>query len=161
MAGRQESTRPKLRPDDGATGTEHNKRGLVLIFTTQPIRCPRAERWPNRLLVSRIHQQQSGFVIGLVGVHGSNDAQVVSAFCNIWKKFADDDAAFAMRSKLEGRRHQSALLATRFLGNNFAFVLLKIGFGVKRVDMRRPAVHEKKDDPFGFRGEMSLRNRGK
>ena len=101
--------------------------------------------------MSRLHQQQSRFMVGHIGVHRTNDTKIVRMVSKIRKQLAHHDTAVTMSGKLEGRRHVTCgtVLAGNVLAWCLALMLGKRRFGIESVDMRRSAIHEQKNDAFG------------
>jgi hypothetical protein len=102
------------------------------------------------------HHQQRGFVIGDVGMHGSNDAQVICAGAQMWKDLADFESGLPMSSKLKWGFHQPAGLSLCFqvcTRWTLPIVFGQSGFRVEGVDLRRSTIHKQVDDPFRFWGK--------
>jgi hypothetical protein len=94
-------------------------------------------------------------MIGNIRVHGTDHAQVIGTASQIRKQFTHYHAAVALRRKLERRGNEpSAFLRFRNPCGLFAFVVLQRWLGVKRIDVRRTAVHEQVNHPFGARLEV-------
>ena len=97
-------------------------------------------------------------MIGHVGVHRANDAQVVNVrLGRAGEELAHLDAALAVLLERERRaqgRTGFALGAKSRPGKRLAVVLRQHRLGVERIDVRRAAIHEQMDDLFGPRGEM-------
>ena len=99
-------------------------------------------------------------MIGHVGLHRPDHADVVDALAHMREDLADLDPALAVGLELEGRAERSACLP---LGTQvahrqgLAVVLRQLGLGVERVDLRRSAVHEQVDHPLGLGGELRQR----
>ena len=51
----------------------------------------------------RLHDQQTGFVVRLIGVHGTDDTQIIGTLGKLGKQLTHHHAAIAVRGKLEGR----------------------------------------------------------
>ena len=80
-----------------------------------------------------------------VGVHGANDAHVVNALAQVWKKFADFGAAATVLLEAERRLHQPArlpLMLWRFSRQRFAVVLLQHWLGIESVHLGHATIHE-------------------
>ena len=88
----QKTVAPQLRPHDRLTRTQHDKAGKVLIFRAQSVQQPRTHRGSSRLSFTTVHHQQRRFVVGNVGVHRPNDADVINAFADVRKQVADFDS---------------------------------------------------------------------
>ena len=79
----QEAVAPQLRADDRLAGTEDDEAGQVLVLGAQAVGQPGTHARPNRLHVAGVHHQQARLVIGIVGVHRADDADVVDAACRV------------------------------------------------------------------------------
>ena len=82
------------------------------------------------------------------------------------KQIADGDATFAVLAKLPGRFQNLADIGklSRFklsdhLVRRPTIVLVEHLLGVKRVDLRWPAIHIQEDDILGLGGKMSRSGR--
>ena len=150
----QKTGLPVLRFLDRITaGTHGDEAGQILVLGAQAVRDPRADAGPALHGIAAIHQHQGRLVIGQLGLHRADDRDVVDALADLRKQLADFDAALAVFLKLERRRKRRAGLslgANIFDGQRFAGVFGQRGFGIERIDMRRPAVEEKVNHPFGF-----------
>ena len=76
LAG-EEGIRPELWADHRATGGNGDIGREILVFGPQSVGNPRADRRSHRLGISRLHDEQGRFVVGLIGVHRAHQAQVV------------------------------------------------------------------------------------
>ena len=73
--------------------------GQILVLRPQPIHQPGAQTRADQPRVAAIHQQQRRLVVGHVGVHGADHAQVIGAGRQMRKDVADLDAALAVLLK--------------------------------------------------------------
>ncbi len=73
----QEAVAPELRADDREAGAHRHEAGQVLVLGAQAVEQPRSHARPNRLHVAAGHHQQRRLMVGHVGVHRADDAQVV------------------------------------------------------------------------------------
>ncbi len=91
-----------------------------------------------------------------VGMHRTDDAQVVGQFTDVLEDLGNFQPALAVLLECEGRLERRACLA--FGGpigrDRLAVVLGEHRLGVERIDMRRPAVHEQMHDPFCLAGKL-------
>ena len=81
----QKAIAPQLRADDRFAGTEHDEARQILVLRTQAEGQPRAQAGPDRLHVARVHHQERRLVIGIVGVHRADHADLVDATGDMWK----------------------------------------------------------------------------
>ncbi len=152
---RQESRLPVLRFLDRVTaGTHGDESGQVLVLRAQAVGDPRSHAGANQPRLAAVHQQQRGFVVGHVGMHRADDADVVDVFGRASKQFAHLDAALPMLLKLVGRGERGARLSLggQIEGQLLSVPLGQFWLGVERVDVRRPSVHEQVDDAFRLGG---------
>ena len=88
-------------------------------------------------------------MINLLGMHGTNDADVIDDRTNVGKEIADGQPARAVTAEGPRRSHQMARcreLSRRIEGQRFAGALIQDGLGVECVNVRDAAVHEQEDD---------------
>ena len=83
-------------------------------------------------------------MIGSARVHRSHNTDVVDAFSHVRIQFADLNAALSHLFERERRWHKVAA-RPRLPG-----LLLQLRLGIKRVDMRRPAIHKQEDHVLRF-----------
>lgn len=96
-------------------------------------------------------------MIGDIGVHGADDAEVVGAGGDVGEDVGDFEAALAVALELVGRPHEGAGLAFGaevFARHGLAMEAVEFGFGVESVDLGGAAVGEDVDDVFGFAAEL-------
>jgi hypothetical protein len=86
-------------------------------------------------------------------LHGADDAEVIEPLRHLGEQIAAPQSRFAMLLKLPRRSEQLRLarggwieVLRRRKGQLFAIHLLELRFVIKRVHLRRPAVHEQEDD---------------
>ena len=152
---RQERAVPQRRPYRRRhVRAEHDVARQVLVVGAETVGEPRADRRPAHLRVAGVHHQHRRLVVRNVGVHRTDEADVVRAFADVREQLADLDAGLAVLLEREGRAHQRAGLA--FGGNRAArqrlsVVLVEHRLRIEAVDLRQAAVHEQKDDTLGAR----------
>ena len=138
--------------------------GQVLIFRAQAVSQPSAQAGPVGLNRPRVHHQQPGHVLGQVGVHGVDDAEVVDGLGHVGKELADPAAGLAVALKLEGRLHQALGLAQGLdvhCRRALAVVFLQQRLVVESVHVGDAAVHQQVDHPLGSGGKVrGLGNQG-
>ena len=96
-------------------------------------------------------------MIGDIGVHGADDAEVVGAGGDVREDVGDFETALAVTLEFVGRPHERAGLAFGaevFARHGLAVEAVKFRFGVEGVDLGRAAVGEDVDDVFGFAAEL-------
>ncbi len=149
---RQKGRLPVLRLGDREpAGAHHDETGQVLVLRTQAVEHPGADARPRLPRFAAVHQHQRRLMIGDVGVHRADHADVVDHPGRVREQVADFDPALAVLLELEGRAHGRAGLALggQIGRHRLAVVAVEHRLGVERVDVRRPAVHEQVDDPLG------------
>ena len=87
---RQERRLPVLRLlDRVAAGAHGDEAGQVLVLAAQAVGHPRTHARPRQPGLAAVHQQQRRLVVGHVGVHRADDAQVVGALGDVREDVAD------------------------------------------------------------------------
>ncbi len=143
--------------DRVAARAEHDERRQVLIFSPQPVGEPRADARPRQRGVAAVHQHQRRFVIGNVGVHRADHAQLVGVLPQVREQLADLDAALTILLELERGSEGGSRLPLGpqvFVGQLLAVVAGQNRLGVERVDVRRTAVQEDVNDVLGTGREL-------
>lgn len=94
-------------------------------------------------------------MVGDVGVHRANHAQVVGVLGDARKQLADLDAALAvlLERKRRAKGRAGLALGREVQRNGFPVELSELGLRVERIDLRRAAVHEQEDHALGLRGQ--------
>ncbi len=98
-------------------------------------------------------------MIGDIGVHGADDADVIDVLSGVMENFADFQARLPVLAELErrGESRSGAPLGAQVAGRErFACVFLKHGFGVEGIHVARSAIGKDVNDVLGFRGEVGL-----
>ena len=90
-------------------------------------------------------------MIGHVGFHRANDADVINAGGRLFEELADLDAALPVFLELEGRSPRGTGLALGVVvdGDLLAMPAVERGLRIKGVYMRRSAISEDVDDALG------------
>ena len=157
----QEAVAPELRTDDRLARAEHDEAGQVLVLGAQAEGQPRAEAGPDRLHVARVHHEQRGLVVGIVGVQRADDAQVVDAAGEVREQLGDLDAALAVGPRLERRRHEPAALgrwvSTAIAWGRWPAYLASIGLGSNVSTCDGPPFMNRKMTRFARAGKCGGR----
>ena len=98
-------------------------------------------------------------MIGNVGAHRIDHANVVNVFGRLFEQFADIDSRLAVLFKRKRRLHHVAggpFSAQRSRRRSLAVKIWQVGFVIKRVDLAGAAVHKQMDNVFRSRLEMQL-----
>ena len=98
-------------------------------------------------------------VVGVVGLHRPDHAQIVDTAGHVRKELADFCARLAMTGELPLRafeKHFEGALPPLKLRhrNRLAGIGDELRLGIPRLDVRHPATHVEKDHPLGPRREM-------
>ena len=154
----QEGRVPVLRRHDGiAAGTHRDEAGKVLVLAAQAVRHPGAHAGPRQPAVAAIHQHQGRLVIGNIGVHRTDNADIIDAAGRPGEQFADLDAVLAVALELVRRTHGAGGLAFGAQvrrRQRLAVELVEGRLGIEGIDVRRAAVHEQMHDAPRLRGEV-------
>ena len=113
----QERRLPVLRLGDReAARAHHDEAGQVLVLRPEPVEHPRADARPGLPRLAAVHQHQRRLVIGDVGVHRADHADVVDHLGGVREQVADLDAALAVLLELERRAHAPRRSCARWAG---------------------------------------------
>ena len=96
-------------------------------------------------------------MIGDIGVHGADDAEVVGAGGDVREDVGDFETALAVALEFVGRPHERAGFAFGaevFAWHGLAVEAVEFRFGVEGVNLGGAAVGEDVDDVFGFAAEL-------
>ncbi len=161
---RQESVVKALESARGNQVTvEDDESGQVAAFGPQSVQHPRPHARPADLSQARMQKIVRAGVFGKLRGHRTHDAQVVGTASDVRQEIADVESALSAFAKLPRRlERRTDVVELRRLYLHFerqAVLAIQPRLGVERIDLRRPAVHVEKDDPFGPRG-MSAPARG-
>ncbi len=94
-----------------------------------------------------------------IGVHRTDDADVIDAASHLRENLTDLDPRFAHRVEGERRTHQGACFAFGFPVCQLGLISVmfgEFGFWVEGVDLRWAAIHEQVNQTFCLRAEMGL-----
>ncbi len=148
----QEAGLPVLRFLDRVARAHGDEGGQILIVGPQAIRQPGAEAGANQPRFAAVHQQQRRLVIRHVGMHRTDDAQVVDRLGQVREDFADFDPATARLVEFVGRGKRGAggPFGRQMHGDRLAGVFRERRLGVERVNMGCAAIEEQMNHPFRF-----------
>ena len=159
MRPRQEITGPDLPPGIRALGCNHHEGRQVAVLGAQAITDPRSDAGAGECERSGVDAQGGLVVVGVVGGHRPDHAQVVHTPGHVGKETAHFGAASAMSGEIPLRplgKHGEVALAPLELINGHR--LARIGeqprLGVPRIDMGNPAAHIQENDSLGLGSEM-------
>src|SRR6202035_617153 len=100
----QKSRLPVLRFLQWITARTHgHEPRQVLVLGSESISDPRADAGTNEPCLARVHEQEGWLVIGHIGVHGANHANVIDVLGRVGKQFADFQTALAKLLEFERR----------------------------------------------------------
>src|SRR5690606_40242727 len=136
----------------------HGAKGWqVLVLRAQAVAEPRPHARPYLPGVATVEQQKRRLVVRHVGMHRTDDGDVVDRLGRVVKQLAYLDATLTVVAELErGGHHRpgGALGAEVASGNGLPCHLVKQRLVVERVDMRRATIHEEVNYPFRLGGKM-------
>ncbi len=99
----QECRLPVLRFRDRETaGAHHDEAGKVLVLGAQSVEDPRAHARAGLARIAAVHEHERRLVIGDVGVHRADHADLVDHLRGVREQIADLDAALAILPEPEG-----------------------------------------------------------
>ncbi len=149
----EEAALPVLGFLDGVTAGAHgDEAGEVLVFGAEAVGDPGSEAGSGEAGFSAIHEEEGGFVVGDIGVHGADDGEVIGAFADVGEEFTDLEAGLAVALEGEGGTEGGAGFAFCFEVER-EFLAVPAGefrFGVEGIDVGDAAIGEDMDDAFGF-----------
>ena len=161
--GRQEGAAPVLHAAMAERRANGDESRQVLILRAQAVGHPGTDAGTDERVAAGVQLQQGASVGRVVGMDGANHAQIIGPRTDVREQVADGQAALTVLLELPGRLQQVARageLHPRFLaGKRLAVVPLQRRLGIKRVHLRRAAVHEQEDDPLGLRLEVRRSHR--
>ena len=146
----EEAVAPKSRAYDRFAGTKNHVTRQILVFCSEAVRDPGTDTRANRLLRTTVHHQQAGLVIGCRRMHGANDAELIGNGAQVRVDLTHRNPALAVLTEFEGRGH---VLATF---TRFTLLRFKLRLGVKRIHVRRAAIHKQVNDVLGAGSEVRL-----
>ena len=112
---------------------------------------------PRQPAVAAVHQHQRRLVVGHVGVHRADHADVVDHAAAVWANSSLTSMPlwpYFWNGTASAAPRRSCARCAGWARQRLAVVLVEQRLGVERVDVRRPAVHEQVDDPLGLAGEV-------
>jgi hypothetical protein len=91
-------------------------------------------------------------MVGDVGMHGTDDAEVIGTLADFRENVGDFESALAVFFEAEGGLHGHAggAFGLEFERDFFAVVFGEFGLGIEGVNLGRPAVHKEMNDGFGL-----------
>ena len=108
----QERRLPVLRLGDREpAGAHHDEARQVLVLRPQAVEHPRADARPRLPRLAAVHQHQRRLMIGDVGVHRADHADLVDHLGGVREQVADLDAVLAVLAEPERRAQRGAGLA--------------------------------------------------
>ena len=159
MGAGQKIAPPHLIAGIGGLRRDDDKRRQIAVFRPQAIAHPGAQARPGEGKGAGVDAEGRLVVVGVVGLHRPDHAQVVDTSGHVRKQLADFRSRLSMRGELPLRafeKHLEGALPPLELRHcdRLAGIGRKPRLGIPRFDMRHPATHVEKDHPFGPGGEM-------
>jgi hypothetical protein len=141
------------------SGAHHDETREVLVLAAEAVGDPGAHARAHQPRVAAVQQEQRGLVVGHVGVHRADHADVVDRLRRVLEEFAHLDPALAVLGELEHRRKRVARLALGLEilgGQGLPGEAVQGRLGIEGVDMGGAAVEEEMQDALGLSGVMGL-----
>ena len=143
----------------------HDERRQVVGLAAEPVRQPGPHAGPARDLRARHEERHAGRVVDGLGVHASNQADLVGDRSHVREHLAHLDAGLAVLLERLDRGEGRPLAVAARHGREPGRPAHAVGdvlpgrrphhrLGVEQVHMRRPAPLPEDDDPLRLRGEM-------
>ena len=149
-----------LRAAGNWAWTDRDESRQVFVLAAQAVKNPRTHAGSDLVFHTCMQFQDCLRVILPIGVHAANQAKVVGTFCDLWKNFADLQTALSAFVEFERRGEQLRVWIHRpfnkIRGQFFAVVANEERLVIEGVHVRRPSVHEEKDDALGPRRKMGF-----
>ena len=109
-----------------------------------------------------MEEEFAGAMVELVGLHRTDDGQIIGALGQVRQEFGDPRAGLAVLRELVRRRQRSRALGNEgellalqdAVGHRLAFELREGRLGVEQVDLGRTAEHVQEDHVLGLGGEV-------
>lgn len=136
-------------------GAQRDKAGQVFIHAAEAVGDPGTHARTWRGGDAAVHLQEGGRMVRHVGLHAADEAELVRVRGDLREQLADPQAALAALLELPHRGHELARGHLAF-ADGFARVFRQLGFVIKAVHMRWPAVHAEEKHALGLGGEMRL-----
>ena len=89
VRARQKARAPELGSLKDGGRADHDKGWQILVFGPEAVYEPRAEAWPGKGLLARVHLERRTGVVNVVGDHRPDYAQVVGMRREVWEQLAD------------------------------------------------------------------------
>ena len=148
-----------------AAGGQHDEAGQILVFRTQPVSGPSADRGGAKVLVAGVDQQLRRAMVELVGVHRLDKANVVHHRTEMRQPVRQPRPGLAvlLERKLRTQHLRDPLdegelfAFEEFLRALFAVVFHQLRFVIEQLMLRWRARHVEIDHAFGGSREMRHR----
>ena len=108
----------------------------------------------------RVKHGHAGLMRLRVRLHGREHAEIVRPLCQMRQQLAHPLPALAVLLEFPRAAEQLAARLAVLSGERFAVVFLKLGFVIKRVEVRDAALHEEQDHALRLRRKMRFACRG-
>ena len=137
--------------------------GQVLVLGAESVGDPRPHARPDERVAAGVQFEQRSAVPRVRAPHRIDHAQVIDVLSDMRKQIADPRPALAVLPKLprrlqqvSGRRRENSRLRKR---QRLPMIPFEQRLVIERVDLRRPTVHEEKNDSPRLRWKQrSLRS---
>ena len=164
MAAGQKVARPELRAAIRQGGRDDHEAGQVRVFRPEAVADPRAHARAREGHRAGVDAERGLRVVGVVGEHGADEAEIVGALGDLGKQLADPQAGLPALLEfpvgLFEKLHLAPVLlregVEHFLRHLIGRVVVgdELRFVVEGIHMRDAAAHVEKDHALGARREM-------
>ena len=155
---RQKRRAVVVHPTVQASRTDGHKPGQVSVFRAEPVVDPRAHAGADEIVAAGVQLEQRPAVRRVRPVHRVDERNVIHTGGHLREQTADRHPALTSRREFPVRLKQVSrcrkLDARLGEGQRLAVVAGQQWLLIKRVHVRRPAVHEQENHPLGLRLEV-------
>ncbi len=130
--------------------------GKVLVFGTEAVEDPGAHGRADELGRAGVKLDEGLGMIRDVGVHRTDEAQVVGVAGDVGEEFRDPEPGLAVLTELEGGADELGTATAGLTG--LAGIALEQGFVVEGVEVGRAALHAQEDHALGAGSEVGRAN---
>ena len=168
MFARQVTAGPQSRRNGlnlllvGGFGDQHHEGGQIFVEAPQAITHPRPDARTSRHLIARLHGANGRLVVDGLGVHGTDEAQVIGHLARPGQHLGVHPEAIGAHlaeaelrwrdgeSGLTGGHGGQSLAVAHRLRQVLVVPLLHLGLVVPEVRLGRPTHHVQVDDVLGL-----------
>jgi len=169
IGGGKETAGPIRRPAawSARATLENDERGEIARFAADSVSDPCAHARPSELAGPGVHEELGGRVIKNVRRTAHHKRDVIDNLAMVRHEFGNPHAALAALLETPARAKEFGFVFERTvhegeafsfderIGNALAVQFDKLWFVIEKLELRRAAGHEEKDDVLRARGEMA------